>query len=286
MKFIESHFWYTKSQRNGILFLMVILFSSQLALYFIDFSVKDNLNDQEFAVIQAKLDSLKKQETPAIEPKIYPFNPNYLTDFKAYQLGLNTDQIDRLFAFREKGQFVNSATEFQKITGVNDSLLALISPYFKFPNWTKKRVSHKEILEKDILPSAVKDLNKATVNELSTISGIDLKLAKRIVAYRKLLRGYSSNEQLFEVYDLNRETAMRLLQYFKVLETPKISKLNVNTASFKELLQTPYLDYNLTKQICRYRDQNDFFENLDELKKIDSFPIEKFDRIALYLSAE
>lgn len=286
MKFIESHFWYTKSQRNGILFLMVILFSCQLALYFLDFSVKDNLNDQEFAVIQAKLDSLKKQETPAIEPKIYPFNPNYLTDFKAYQLGLNTDQIDRLFAFREKGQFVNSATEFQKITGVNDSLLALISPYFKFPNWIKKRVSHKEILEKDILPSAVKDLNKAAVNELSTISGVDLKLAKRIVAYRKLLRGYSSNEQLFEVYDLNRETAMRLLQYFKVLETPKISKLNVNTASFKELLQTPYLDYNLTKQICRYRDQNDFFENLDELKKIDSFPIEKFDRIALYLSAE
>ena len=286
MKFIESHFWYTKSQRNGILFLMVILFASQLALYFIDFSVKDNLNVQEFAVIQAKLDSLKKQESYTVEPKVYPFNPNYLTDFKAYQLGLNTDQIDRLFVFREKGQFVNSATEFQKITGVNDSLLALISPYFKFPNWTKKRASTKEILKKDILPSAVKDLNKATVNELSTISGVDLKLAKRIVAYRKLLRGYSSNEQLFEVYYLNKETAMHLLQYFKVLETPKISKINVNTASFKELLQTPYLDYDLTKQICRYRDQNDFFENLDELKKIDSFPIEKFDRIALYLSAE
>ncbi len=63
MKFIESHFWYTKSQRNGILFLLVILFSIQLALYFIDFSGEDDLNDQEFALIQSALDSLKKGST-------------------------------------------------------------------------------------------------------------------------------------------------------------------------------------------------------------------------------
>ena len=286
MKFIQSHFWYTKSQRNGILLLLVILFSSQLALYFLDFSSNDDLNEQEFALIQAKLDSLKKESPLTHKPKIYPFNPNYLTDFKAYQLGLNTDQIDRLFTFRDKGKFVNSVAEFQEITGVNDSLIALISPYFKFPNWTKQKASDKEIVKKEVLPSEVKDLNKATIEELTLVSGVDLKLAKRIIAYRNMLKGYSTNEQLFEVYYLSKETALRLLQYFEVKEIPELAKINVNTASFKELLRTPYLDYNLTKKICRYRDQNDFFESLDELKKIDSFPIEKFDRIALYLSAE
>ena len=286
MKFIESHFWYTKSQRNGILLLLVILFSSQLALYFLDFSSNDDLNEQEFALIQAKLDSLKKESPLTHKPKIYPFNPNYLTDFKAYQLGLNTDQIDRLFTFRDKGKFVNSVAEFQEITGVNDSLIALISPYFKFPNWTKQKASDKEIVKKEVLPSEVKDLNKATIEELTLVSGVDLKLAKRIIAYRNMLKGYSTNEQLFEVYYLSKETALRLLQYFEVKEIPELAKINVNTASFKELLRTPYLDYNLTKKICRYRDQNDFFESLDELKKIDSFPTEKFDRIALYLSAE
>lgn len=286
MKFIESHFWYTKSQRNGILFLLVILFSIEIALYFIDFSGEDDLNDQEFALIQSALDSLKKEAPLTLKPKIYPFNPNFLTDFKAYQLGLNTDQIDRLFNFREKGKFVNSIAEFQNITGISDSLLDLIAPYFKFPDWTKQKVSDKKKIKKEVLPDEVKDINKATIEELLTISGVDLKMAQRIIAYRNLLKGYSTDEQLFEVYYLKKETAISILQYFKVTELPELKKININTATFKELLHTPYLDYNLTRQICRYRDQNDFFESLDELKKIDSFPIEKFDRIALYLSAE
>lgn len=286
MKFIESHFWYTKSQRNGILFLLVILFSIEIALYFIDFSGEDDLNDQEFALIQSALDSLKKEAPLTLKPKIYPFNPNFLTDFKAYQLGLNTDQIDRLFNFREKGKFVNSIAEFQNITGISDSLLDLIAPYFKFPDWTKQKVSDKKKIKKEVLPDEVKDINKATIEELLTISGVDLKMAQRIIAYRNLLKGYSTDEQLFEVYYLKKETAISILQYFKVTELPELKKININTATFKELLHTPYLDYNLTRQICRYRDQNDYFESLDELKKIDSFPIEKFDRIALYLSAE
>ena len=137
-----------------------------------------------------------------------------------------------------------------------------------------------------VLPSEVKDLNGATTEDLQSVSGVDLKMAKRIIAYRKLLQGYSSNEQLYEVYYLKKQTAKKILQQFTVSEPPKFKKLNINTASFKELLRTPYLDYHLTKKICQFRDQNDFFESLDELKKIDSFPIEKFDRIALYLSAE
>ena len=67
---------------------------------------------------------------------------------------------------------------------------------------------------------------------------------------------------------------------------PDLLKVNINTASFKELLRTPYLDYKLTKKICAFRDDNEFFQNLNDLKKIDSFPVEKFDRIALYLCAE
>jgi DNA uptake protein ComE-like DNA-binding protein len=282
MKFIQSHFWYNKRQRNGILFLFVILFSVQLALYFVDFSSKDNFNDQEFALIQDKIDSLRHIKKTSTKQQIYPFNPNYLTDFKAYQLGLSTDQIDRLFAFREKGKFINSAEEFQIVSGVNDSLLQLISTYFKFPNRTKRKPYEK----KNSDPKVVKDLNTATIEELESVPGVGLKLAKRIIAYRNLLKGFSTNEQLYEVYYLKKETALRLLQYFKVMEMPEFEKVNINTASFKELLRTPYLDYNLTKKICQYRDQNDLFESIYDLKKIDSFPIEKFDRIALYLSAE
>ena len=284
MKFMESHFWYSKSQRNGILFLFIILFCVQLATYFIDLSNYDVNDRQEFAAIQAKIDSLKNTESSISQYKTYPFNPNFISDFKAYQIGLNTHQIDRLFAYRSKGEFVNSSQEFQKVTGVSDSLLDQISPYFKFPDWSKQKAIKKKKIETP--PLATEDLNKATVEDLLKVSGIDLKMAKRIIAYRSMLNGFSTNEQLYEVYYLKKETVMRLLQYYEVIDIPKIKKVNINTASFKELLQLPYLDYNLTKKICQYRDKNLFFQSLQELKKIDSFPIEKFDRIALYLSSE
>ena len=88
------------------------------------------------------------------------------------------------------------------------------------------------------------------------------------------------------MYYLNKEIGDQILKRFQVIEKPLIQKIDINSASFKETLKTPYIDYKLTKKICNYRDENIHFNDLEELKKIDSFPIEKFDRIALYLSAQ
>ena len=97
--------------------------------------------------------------------------------------------------------------------------------------------------------------------------------------------GFLVNEQLYEVYNLDREVALRVLERFTVIELPQINKINLNDASFKEVLSIIYINYELTKKIFDYRDEVAEIQSLDELKKIDGFPIEKFDRIALYLQA-
>ncbi|HSQ45431.1 MAG TPA: hypothetical protein VLM44_00785 [Lutibacter sp.] len=38
MKFIKSHFRYTKSQRNGIFFLLILIVFLQGIFFFVDFS--------------------------------------------------------------------------------------------------------------------------------------------------------------------------------------------------------------------------------------------------------
>ncbi|MEN8185587.1 MAG: helix-hairpin-helix domain-containing protein [Bacteroidota bacterium] len=285
MNNFKSHFRYNKRQRNGILFLAIIILILQLIYFFFDFSYDKTIetNTAEIKSFQAQVDSLKKiEQQKKSNYKIYPFNPNYLTDFKAYQLGLNVKEIDKLFTYRNSGKFVNSAKEFQKITGINDSLLSVISPYFKFPEWVKNQPQRKTEKENFVK----KDLNKATENELQNINGIGEKLAKRIIAYRVLLQGYSFDEQLYEVYYLDKAVADKVLEQFTVIELPKIEKLNLNNAKFKEVLHLPYIDYKLTKRIVNYRDKNGAFGSVEELKKIDSFPLDKFDRIALYLTAE
>jgi len=293
MKLIESHFWYNKRQRNGILFLVFVLILFQLTLFFVNFSVDENqqIAREEFAAIQSAIDSLKNINKDTKIKRTYPFNPNFLTDFRAYQMGMSEQEIDRLLAYRKKGKYVNSAREFQQVTSVGDSLLSIISPLFKFPEWTQKNRNDQSSKKgmgqtQASSPEKIEDLNAVTAKELIRISGVSEKLAKRIIAYRNKLQGFYEDDQLFEVYYLDKEVGDQILKSFQVIKKPLIQKIDINSASFKEILKTPYIDYKLTQRICNYRDENVQFNDLEELKKIDSFPIEKFDRIALYLSAQ
>jgi len=290
MNFLKSHFWYNKRQRNGILFLIALILILQLIYVFVDFSSNNNadFDVSEIEPFQTQIDSLKRVKIENSKPKIFPFNPNYLTDFKAYKLGLSVKEIDRLLDYRKTGKFVNSANEFQKVTKINDSLLAVISAYFKFPDWVSSKQKGNLSKPKDnnhFIPKT-KDLNLATINDLKSINGIGEKLAKRIITYRKLLKGYTYNEQLYEVYFLDKTVANKVLKQFSVFEKPTIQKININEATFKDILHLPYIDYDLTKKIFNYRDEIGVYTTLEDLKQIDSFPLEKFDRIALYLVAD
>ncbi len=303
MKNIKSHFWYNNSQRNGIFFLALLIIVLQLIYFFVDFSTQDtsNLNSSEILKFQKEIDSLKQLKSITKTVKIYPFNPSFLTDFKGYQLGLSTEEIDRLLLYRAKGNYINSTEEFQQITKVSDSLLKVISPYFKFPDWVtnkKKNIIHNsstslrtdfiEELQKTAsdIHQNIKDLNLATAKDLQAIYGVGEKLSTRIIKYRNKLGGFILEEQLYEVYYLDTEIATKILERFNVIEKPKIIKVNINTATFKEVLSIVYIDYTLTKKIFEYRDEVAEIQSLKELKKIDGFPLEKFDRIALYLEAK
>lgn len=246
------------------------------------------VSQTEILAFQQEMDSLKNLAAAKNIPKIYPFNPNFLTDFKGHQLGMNIKEIDQLLAFRAQGKYINSAKQFQKITGVNDSLLAAISPYFKFPDWiTSEKNTEKQYSNIKIDKSIVKrDINSASAEDLKMINGIGEKLSKRIIDYRIKLQGFSFNDQIFEVWALDKEVADNVLQHFEVIKPPTIQKINVNTATFKEVLAFVYLDYELTKKIFNYKNQVAEIQSIEELKKIDGFPLEKFSRIALYLEAK
>jgi len=286
MKNIKSHFWYNNSQRNGILILVILIVIIQILYFTIDFSSNKPIvfTNSEIDSLQSKIDSLKSLKSKPKEYKIRPFNPSFLTGYKAYTLGLNTNEIDKLLAYRNKGKYINTAKQFQKITGVSDSLLNAIKPLFKFPDWVIKQQNEaKENRKKALI---IKDLNTSTAQDLVIIKGVGIKTANRIINYRNTIKGFTFNNQLYEVYYLDTVIAKRIVKQFKIFEKPQIKKLNINTASFKEILHLPYIDYALTKKIFAYRDEVAEIQNLEELKKIEGFPLDKFDRITLYLKAE
>tara|TARA_B100000795_G_C22768788_1_gene426914 strand:+ start:125 stop:1012 length:888 start_codon:yes stop_codon:yes gene_type:complete len=295
MKKLKSHFWYTKNQRNGILLLLGIIITLQSFYYFTNFG--DNglvdLHQTEISSYQHQIDSFKKTLLEKKKFKTYPFNPNYISDYKGYQLGMKTKEIDRLLAYRKKRLFVNSAKEFQEITKVSDKLLQKISPYFKFPEWVKKKkkTNNKQVTfykktKKSLSLISSTDINEATQYDFLLIKGVDEFLSERIIKYRSKLQGFSLPEQLFEVWDLERKVADKILQTFSIQKKPIILKVNVNTASFKEVLSNPYINYELCIKIFDYKDEVAELQLISEIKNIEGFPQKKYDRIVLYLQAE
>jgi competence ComEA-like helix-hairpin-helix protein len=236
---------------------------------------------------QKKIDSLKKLSQLKDSIKVFPFNPNFITDHKGYTLGMSVQEIDRLHTFRKLDKYVNSKEEFQKVTLVSDSLLNAISPYFKFPDWinTSKVVKSEPAPQKRDRNNGfvVKDINIVTAEELKTISGIGNKLSARIVKFRDRLGGFLVDEQLYDVYGLDAAVAEKALEKFKVLDPPKIEKININTASKQDIAKLVYISYGLANKIVAYRELNGDIKSFNELLKVDDFPSEKLDRIALYL---
>jgi DNA uptake protein ComE-like DNA-binding protein len=295
---LKSHFVYTISQRNGVLFLVGLILLLQVLLHFVDFESesKVDVQDETSLAFQQQIDSLRVIAIENRTPKIYPFNPNFISDYKGYQLGMSSEEIDRLHNFRSKNKYVNSAKEFQKITRVSDSLLNKMSPYFKFPDWvTKRNIRSKKKVEKNSFNHKVEkdtslisstDLNKATMIDFLAVEGVDDELSERIIKYRSKLKGFVFPDQIFEVWGMDKSTGENLLKIFSVQSLPKIEKLNINTASFKEVLKIPYIDYDLCVKIFDYRDEVAELQSITELKNIEGFPMNKYDRIVLYLQSK
>ena len=80
----------------------------------------------QITVFQSEIDSLASLQHHK-KYEIQPFNPNFITDYKGYVLGMSIEEIDRLHAFRKTNKYVNSAKEFQQVTQVSDSFLKYIS---------------------------------------------------------------------------------------------------------------------------------------------------------------
>ena len=289
-KSFSAYFSFSKSHRTGLVVLLILIIVLQSIYFFVDFSlpVKVNPEKEKWLAIQTEIDSLK--ELAKFEgTRLYPFNPNYISDYKGYKLGMTVEEIDRLIAFRKENKFVNSAQEFQKVTKVSDSLLSKIAPYFKFPDWVNenRKSNSISIYRPPVFATSEKlvvlDINTASLEDLVKVYGIGEVIAQRILSYREILGSFVAMEQLDEVWGLSPEVLVNLNKRFKVKSLVGIKKVNINNASIKELAQFPYFKYALAKQIVIYRSMNGSIIETADLTKIKGMPNDKIKIIALYL---
>ena len=128
------------------------------------------------------------------------------------------------------------------------------------------------------------DLNTADTLDLQQLPGIGPVFARRIVRYRSLLGGFVDKEQLREVYGLQDSVYRRIAPRVTVADTQAIARLDINTATFKQLVSHPYLDKYQAAAILDLRRQRGAYSTVEELHQIPIIESETYNKIAPYIS--
>ena len=185
-----------KAQKRGIIKLAILL---GLLCFFIflyhqlpNYAESFVLDVEAQKIIDNRKDSL---QTQLKSKKVYKYYVNSINDYKGYQLGLSPAEIDRMLDFRRAGNKIYSLEEFAKITQIEITRLDSIKHLLIFPKQKKRKNNtyRKKIIQKF-------DINKITAVQLQNELRLPKSLANRIINFRSSLNGFSSMDQIDEVY--------------------------------------------------------------------------------------
>ena len=264
----------SKPQRGAVLILLVLLIAVQLYRLLVNAPELSPVDLSQAQSYQTQLDSLRIKEN-AQTPIVYQYNPNYLTDYRAYTLGLPPEAFDKLLRYRQTNSYVNTPKQFQEVTKLSDSLMEKLLPQLKFSKPLYKSKTKNRIVLK-------KDINKASASDFQEVSGIGAVLSERIVKYRSYLSGFSVLEQCYEVYGLDSLLFQRLWERFEIQSLPEIERLDLTTVSLQELEQIPYLNRADARKIIAHRTKNKGISTVALSELFVNSP-NKLQRIKLYL---
>ena len=206
-----------------------------------------------------------------------PFDPNTTSREDLIAMGLSERVIDNIINYRDKGGHFDNADDFGKLYALSKEDFETLKPFIQ--------------IEKQILPFEEQtgeslvmiELNSADTLDLQQLSGIGPAFARRIVKYREMLGGYTNKEQLLEVYGMDSVKYVTIAANISV-DQHQIHKININSASVKELINHPYIEFYLAKSIITYRDNIGNYQNIDELLNAKLIYQELYLKIAPYLT--
>ena len=208
----------------------------------------------------------------------FRFDPNTVTYKQLLRLGIGDRAASNLIKYRTKGGKFRKPADLKKIYGVSPEVFKRLEGYILIevlPAAAQdKRLSHI---------ASVVDINAADTLEFGVLPGIGPVLASRIVKYRGRLGGYINTLQIKEVYGISDSLFIQIRNRL-VADTAKIIKINLNTASEKELSRHPYIGRYVARGIVQYRAQVREIKTLDELQKQGLIRQDILEKLRGYLS--
>jgi len=285
-KFLKMYFYFSPSERKGIILLAIILlFVMVLPSIYRALKPPSNL---KISISQlASLDSLNsksKFDTEKTNTSLFNFNPNTASETELKNLGFTDKNIKTITNYLSKGGTIKSVEGLKKIYGINEQLIEKLTPYIQFENTVKNKTY---LTKKDSFNSsknktfAPLELNTSDSIALVKLYRIGPTLAHKILEYRNKLGGFLTLNQLTEIFGFDEDILFDLQGKIYV-DANKAKRINLNTITEEELKFHPYFKFKVARVIVNYRNQHGKYKSFNELLNIKIINDSILNRIKIY----
>lgn len=218
----------------------------------------------------------------------FPFDPNRVPADSLRMINIPGYVAENILKYRSAGGKFRMPEDIGKIYGMDSSVFRALLPYVRIAEQRPEFIERPDKQRSasttiDAVP--VVELNAADSAELTMIPGIGPSYSMRIIKYRELLGGYADTGQLMEVYGMDSARYHAMMPYC-ALDTGLVRRLDLNRATFRELIAHPYIDRSETYAILQYRDYRECIEDPAELYVNQIIEQERFVRMAPYLGVK
>jgi len=308
---VKEYFNFPKSERSGIVWLLVacVLFLT----FWIgrDAFIATQQGDLKIKYIEEQVESSERSEKhiPPQETELFYFDPNNLPAAEWRKLGLSDKQIRGIHNYEKAGGSFNRKEDVLKMYTISDGMYAELEPFIRIqesietyskvdpvpdPRVTSNGSIGSVYNDKPIDPDPKStgmiekpELNSADSAGLVRVKGIGPVFARSIIKYRDLLGGYSTLEQLNEVYVLQDkpDAVQKIISQIK-LDTTVIRRININTASEKDLASHIYINWNVANAIVAYRNVHGPYKSVPAIMQCALIDDDLMTKIAPYLKVD
>lgn len=296
---LKSYFSMSKGEQRGSIALACLIFI--VAIFprvFTTIQAKMMKPDfEKIATINQKIAFDAKTETNlhVTSDTLFAFDPNTISYNSLLQLGIPSKLALSLIKYRDAGGKFRTKFDMQRLYGMTDSIFNRISPYIqiveKYQTKTDTKKKHhtenkqNNHIDSSLIKQFIVELNTADSLQLVAMQGIGPITAHRILAYRRLLGGFYTVEQLREVHNFPEDTYVKLYPHF-IADTSKIKKINLNNFKYAELKRHPYISIAQLNSITNYKKVMGKFKSTHDLLKYHLVDTTNYERILPYLKVE
>lgn len=283
---LKQYFVFSRNERRGIYALLVIIALLLVAPKIWVFLFPP----QTFKVniITLPDDDTKLQsnvvQSNIVEATLFNFNPNTADSVSLVMLGFLPKTARSIVSYRNKGGRFKTANDLYKIYNVDSGLIAKLIPYVEISN---NENNYEQQTQTPYKPKQVNafvpvEINTADSLALVKLYGVGPYMASKIITYRNRSGGFFSLQQLTEVYGID-ESLLDELQGKIYVDASHVRYININTVSYDELKQHPYLRYKMANAIVNYRKQHGSFKQVEDLKQVLLLPDSTYNKLLPYI---